>query len=225
MTTPHFVVPLADLEDGPRRVRWGITTDWLRRALEGTEATPKEDGWIEVELSLNGREVMVRGKAEVQLTMPCAVTLDPTDVEVRPDVFLLLSPAGSGPGGPRRGPARTGGPAASPGGRGKERGKSRPAERTHSEGRHDWTADPVLSPEDAGRDVYSGKEIVLDHFVREFILLELPMTPRRSSLPSTAVEATPLRPAEPGAHGEAPIDPRLAPLADIANRMRPAKKE
>ncbi len=35
-----------------------------------------------------------------------------------------------------------------------------------------------LTPEDLDRETYSGEEIALDGFVREFILLEVPMSPR-----------------------------------------------
>ncbi|HMR80646.1 MAG TPA: hypothetical protein PKD61_36300, partial [Polyangiaceae bacterium] len=54
---------------------------------------------------------------------------------------------------------------------------------------------------------------MLDPFVREFLLLDLPMVPVSSDLPTGAIPAIPRPPAE---SGEKPVDPRLAPLAAIA---------
>jgi hypothetical protein len=84
--------------------------------------------------------------------------------------------------------------------------------------------DLELSETAAARDTYDGEKIVLDEFVREFILLELPAYPRRSDLPSDA------RPAigPPSTETEAtsaPVDPRLLPLARIKSRLSEPKKE
>ncbi len=65
---------------------------------------------------------------------------------------------------------------------------------------------------------------MLDGFVREFLLLELPMTVRRSDLPSTDDPAIAPPSAEPGGAEPRPIDPRLAPLAAIASRLRQNKE-
>ena len=57
---------------------------------------------------------------------------------------------------------------------------------------------------------------------REFLLLEIPPYPRRSDLPS-AEESLSSRPLA-GPPGEAkPLDPRLAPLLGLANRLRSAR--
>ena len=77
-----------------------------------------------------------------------------------------------------------------------------------------------LSDGEAGRDTFSGDLVVLDDFVREFILLELPAYPRRSDLPSPGDAASAPAP-EPA--GIAAIDPRLRPLADIAQRLASKK--
>ncbi|HEY3496571.1 MAG TPA: hypothetical protein VGK73_17855, partial [Polyangiaceae bacterium] len=78
--------------------------------------------------------------------------------------------------------------------------------------------EPELSSEDAAEDVYQGEEIVLDEFLREFIVLEIPPYPRRSDLPS-AEESLSSRPlADPPE--EKPIDPRLLPLLGLRERLR-----
>jgi hypothetical protein len=87
-----------------------------------------------------------------------------------------------------------------------------------------WDRDPVLGREEASHDTYDGERVVLDDFVREFIMLELPMAPRRSDLPLEADAATTPAPQDPGAASGPPVDPRLAPLAEIASRLRKTKE-
>jgi hypothetical protein len=89
-----------------------------------------------------------------------------------------------------------------------------------------WEETPVLSEETAGQDTYDGHEIALDGFVREFLLLELPMFPRRSDLPTDGSAANPPLPAGSQAGGEKPLDPRLSPLAELKSRLeQKIKKE
>lgn len=239
MPNPIFVVPIADVERGTQSVAWDIPVSWLEDTLRDTDATPRgTPGHIEVELSKNGREVMVRGHATVDVTMPCVVTLDPLPFALHAEIFLLLEPAAGAPlprraGGTGRrriekkpaagaaGAAGTAGPAGSavPRLAISHRGRSKPVG-----GAEVWTADPELPTEDAAKDTYDGEKIVLDGFLREFILLELPMYPRRSDLPSDPTPASPPPSKETG-EAEAPVDPRLLPLAAIASRLREQKKE
>ena len=211
MTKPLFVLPAADLERGPRQVSWVIPEAWLRDALAESQATPKGDGKLELELSKNGREVMARGQAEVDVEMPCVITLDPLPFRLEPEIFLMLAPSASAKAAHR--PARERG-----GAKGEREG------RGHKKDANGWETDPELSPATAAQDTYDGEKIVLDEFLREFILLELPMYPRRSDLPSeeTAAIRAPSVVAEPSS---APVDPRLLPLAAIASRLRDQKKD
>jgi uncharacterized metal-binding protein YceD (DUF177 family) len=204
VSKPQFVVPLADLERGPRQVSWKIPEDWLRQALTDTEAEPRGDGELSVELTKNGRDVLVRGNAAAALTMPCARTLDPVAVNVRPEVFLMLSPAAPITPVVRRERAR--------------RAKARPAgvPSAKKQGRS-AVEDRTLSDKEAAVDTYAGDQVVLDEFVREFILLDLPMSPVREDLPSPSRLAIGSPSTQQGA---APIDPRLRPLAAIASRMK-----
>jgi uncharacterized metal-binding protein YceD (DUF177 family) len=82
-----------------------------------------------------------------------------------------------------------------------------------------------LSDEDAGKDTYDGHEVVLDDFVREFVILELPMFPRRSDLPIDQTAANPPLPAGSQPGGDKPLDPRLSPLAELKSRLEKIKKE
>jgi uncharacterized metal-binding protein YceD (DUF177 family) len=227
MSRPELVVPVADLERGPKHVEFSLSEAWLRRALEDTDASITAPGKLEVTVSKNGSEVLVRGTLAVDLTMPCVVTLDPVPVPVRTDILLMLSPQTPADGPAASGSARRRGPrppkgAAAPeapdpkAGRGKSLGKG--------DGR--WDDAPILSDEQAGRDTYDGHEIVLDQFTREFLVLELPMFPRRSDLPTEASAANPPLPADSRPGGEKPLDPRLSPLAELKSRLeQKIKKE
>ncbi len=206
VTTAHFVVPLADLDDGPKQIYWELSEDWLRHALEGSDAEPRGDGSMQLEVSKNGREILVRGSADIKLTMPCVRTLDPVELEIHPEIFLLLEQLPD-----ERVPRRQ---------RGKHpaRKKRNAEKKSSTAGSGKWADVPILSNEDAARDAFRGERVELDGFVREFILLELPMAPVRSDLHSAPDTAS----SPPSADQDAPehIDPRLAPLAAIASRMR-----
>src|SRR4051794_33928814 len=48
MSRPELVIPLADLERGPKRAEFILSEPWLRRALEGTDATIVAPGRVDV---------------------------------------------------------------------------------------------------------------------------------------------------------------------------------
>lgn len=225
MTQKAYVVPLRDLEDGPKTLRGAVTDAWLTEQLADTDASPagKDDGTLDVTLTKNGRDVLVRGRVTATIQVPCARTLDPAVYRVTPEVFLLLGPkaaAGSSEG------ARAGREAA----RG-TRPKAPSRDGTAREGRGaakgsgGWEEDGLLDSEDAARDTYTGDQVVLDEFLREFILLEIPMVPLREDLRKAPFEATPSPPGSPSAGESKPeeLDPRLSPL--IALKARLEQKE
>ncbi len=223
MSKALFVVPVADVERGPRTVSFTLDEAWLREALLGTEATPRRAGSATLELSKSGREIMVRGHAEAALSMPCVVTLDPIDVDLNPEIFLMLAPAPSEP-------------TAKSGRNGKKRsvagatGKDAPAEARGTPARkraakEDEEEGELLDDSTAARDTFEGSQIELDSFIREFLLLDLPMFPRRSDLPSSPGPAIGPRLVTPESDEQEPvIDPRLQPLAALRSRLRDTKE-
>jgi hypothetical protein len=209
---PSFVVRLADLERGTKEVTFTLSEGWLRHALSDAEAVPLAPGEATVELMKTGHLVVVRGEARVKITVPCVVTLDPVPLELRPEIFLELEREPE----PKRGRTAAKGDvhtknAAKPGA---------PAGRPNKRQKKD---EPELSSEEAARDTFKGEEIVLDDFFREFILLEIPPYPRRSDLPSPeeSISSRPL--ADPDVEAK-PLDPRLAPLLGLANRLKGSAK-
>ena len=218
VSKPLFVVPVADLERGPRSITWVLEEGWLRSVFDDSDAVPQGNGSLEVELSKNGREVMVRGHAKATVSMPCVVTLEPLSIELEPEVFLLLAPAPASLPPSRAGRA----PKAVQVSRGGRPPPGAPA-KPRKKSRDDDGPEHELSEADAARDTYDGEKVVLDEFVREFLLLELPMYPRRSDLPSERSPA--IAPPSSEEPSQAPVDPRLLPLAQIASRLRDQKKE
>lgn len=199
--------------------------DWLRHALAETEALPTASGELVLELTRSGRNVVVRGQARVQVTMPCSRTLDPVVLALAPEIFLMLSQELE-PEAPRGRRAGRGRRAERP-----AKGPRRKGSGGAREPRGGWAADPTLSDDEAARDTFLGEQIVLDPFVREFLLLELPMFPLRSDLPSDAPAAIAPASSEEPADSARPegakprsIDPRLAPLAEIASRLQSDKE-
>jgi uncharacterized metal-binding protein YceD (DUF177 family) len=231
MSRPELVVPVADLERGPKHVEFALSEAWLRRALEGTDASVTAPGKLDVTLSKNGTDVLVRGMVHADLTMPCVVTLDPVPVPVRTEILLMLSPKSGaaaegrepGTGGRRRATRPSKEKATEPATASADR-----AGRTkkHAKGEGHWDETPILDDETAGRDTFDGHEVVLDDFAREFLILELPMFPRRSDLPTDSPPANPPLPADSQVGGDKPLDPRLSPLAELKSRLeQKIKKE
>jgi uncharacterized metal-binding protein YceD (DUF177 family) len=218
-----FSVPLADLDRGEREIDEKIPHEWLRRALEGSEAEPRDEpGRLTVTVSKSGRDVMVRGVARAYVTMPCARTLDPVDFDLRADIFLMLAPSSGAAARPaHKASVAAKRPAA------KEAGPSSKKNEKAARDRRKREEDAALPEEEAARDTFEGDRVNLDPFVREFLLLELPMVPLREDLrseESPAIERPLVEPTLEGRQAQEAIDPRLAPLAAIASRLR-AKKE
>jgi uncharacterized metal-binding protein YceD (DUF177 family) len=221
VTKPQFSVPVADLDRGSRTVTFTLDEAWLRHALEGTDATPRGPGSATVELSKSGKDVMVRGQADVPVTMACVVTTDPLELDIRPEIFLMLAPATTDTSVKAAKLARA---AKKDRAAGKEPApEPRKASPRKARGAEDDEEGELLDDSTAARDVFDGSQIELDSFFREFLLLELPMFPRRSDLPLTegpAIGAPPVT-----SEGQEPtVDPRLQPLAALRSRLRESKE-
>jgi len=199
-----FSVPISDLERSDLRRTWEIPTQWLDWALQESEASSAgATGTLELYLKKQGREVLVKGHARATVTMPCARTLDPIPVGLDAEILLLLTQRATPAEPAAKAARRHRKPVAGAGGK--------PVEDDADDGTPEY-----LSAEQAARDEYSGEIVELDAFVREHLLLELPLFPVRSDLPFDSNAATNTPPDESGA---AP-DPRLAPLAALASQLQ-----
>lgn len=214
----HFIVRLADLERGKKHYEWELPLNWLQHCFENTDACPVKVGSLIFEATKTGHQVLIRGWARASVTMPCARTLEPVPVDLDAELFLVLHPAATAHEGakPSVSSATKKAPGADAAATAVTRSKRKPVARPEAE----------LSEDEAAEDCYHGDHIELDAFLREFLLLELPMMPVRSDLLSEsrpAIHPTPEAPIG----GESPtvVDPRLQPLAEIASRLRKTTKE
>lgn len=195
---PRYVVRVADLESGPQLIRAPIAPDWIDERLSDTEVrSTGEPGEISVNVTKNGTDLLIRGTLRVPIQVPCARTLDPAVYELKPEVFLLLTPAPHKRGSHAHGRHREG--------RTQTPETPKNAAKNKARGKGDWSADPELSGEDAASDTYSGEEVALDDFLREFILLEVPMVPVRMDLREGDFEASPALPENSKGLGPSPF--------------------
>ncbi|HEU4581078.1 MAG TPA: DUF177 domain-containing protein [Polyangiaceae bacterium] len=199
MQRAQFSVSIRDLERSDQHRQYELSPAWLDEALGESEArSDGSPGSFEVHLRKNGREVLVKGMARARVTMPCARTMEPVPVNLEAEILLLLSPRAPAPAGA-------------------------PAQRRARRGREDSEAtDEQLSAELAARDEYEGDHVELDGFIREHLLLELPLFPVKSDLPFEPAPATDPRPDEAE---EETVDPRLAPLAALAKQLQRTREE
>jgi uncharacterized protein len=223
-----FSVLVADLERSDRDLDEEIPVEWLAKAMEGTEARPRgTPGHLEVSVAKNGREVMVRGHARAAVTMPCARTLDPVDYDLDAEIFLLLAPGAPAHAGSGKAPKKAKEPkAGAPKAGGAKDKTPRAGSGSGKGGKKKDDEGAVLADDEAAHDTYDGEKVVLDPFVREFLVLELPMVPLREDLRSEAtpaIERPPER-VEAARSTRDGVDPRLAPLAAIASRLRDKKE-
>jgi uncharacterized protein len=91
--TREFAIPVRDLDAAGKPFRFPVRAAWVRGALEGTHvATVDTDGDLDLRLSKSGTDVVVRGRLQADLTVPCARCLEPAHVPVKEEVSILVVP-------------------------------------------------------------------------------------------------------------------------------------
>jgi uncharacterized protein len=177
--------PAVDIQLDGLEIDLELPTRWLDSALAEAEVQPREEGGhITGRLSRSGSDIVVRAKVKAAVQQPCARCLEPAEFDVRTELSLLLQPM------------------------------SRSELRSHHERRRTGSGSASNDDEyeftdaEAALDVYDGENVILDAFVREAILLEVPTFPLcRDSCPGLQA-AAPLAEIEQARA----FDPRLAPL-------------
>ncbi|NUQ75433.1 MAG: DUF177 domain-containing protein [Polyangiaceae bacterium] len=230
---PLVSISAKDIDTAGIKVDTDLPADWITRELSDTDAEAKAPGHLAARLSKTGNSIVVRGDVTAGVTMPCARCLTPATIDLKGELSLLLHPAPAAHGAAAAKAAR-GGAAPEKAGEGamwaraaaktipewgakaqasgEKAGKAAPGSGKGSKKAKE--AEYEFSAEEAEHDTYDGETVVLDDFIREALLLELPNFPLCS-------EACPgIRPAEP-APGALPsaaserVDPRLAPLGAL----------
>jgi uncharacterized protein len=204
-----------DIDNAGVAVDAELPVAWLDAELGDAQTTARGPGRLTARVSRSGNDMVVRGRVVVSVSTPCARCLDPAPVDVDTELALLLKPVAVPKG--KKGAARAvtanteraagkGAPAAPP---------SSPRRRGGRAGGGDLQEYEFSSIE-ADTDTFDGETVVLDPFVREAILLELP------NFPLCSEECAGIRaPAVPafGRSGGTPVDPRLAPLGALRAKL------
>jgi uncharacterized protein len=186
-----------------------LSAEWLTAILSDADVSASAPGHLTARLSRSGSEIIVRGWVKASVSTPCARCLRPAAVDVDAELSLMLRPAAK----VDLRPAARVDTAQHGHGRDHAAGQNGVAKK----GAKAKEPEYEFSAEEADTDTYDGETVVLDPFVREAILLEMPNFPLCS-------EACPgIGPA--ASEGEADvaaspaIDPRLAPLGALREKL------
>ncbi|WP_437841067.1 YceD family protein [Sorangium sp. So ce1153] len=211
----QFAVSANDIDISGLSLDVSVPTDWLNAELVDADVTGRAPGHLSARLSRTGNEIVVRGRVKAPVATPCARCLSPAPLDIDAELSLLLRPAPKaethGPGhrhrrddGGRNGAAK--------------------AEPKVKEAEYEFTA------EEADVDTYDGETVVLDPFIREAILLEMPNFPLCSEAcpgigPAASREdreggsSTPVGGAAEEDEAAPGLDPRLAPLSALREKL------
>ncbi len=176
----HLIeIPASDIEAAGIALEMALPSAWITTQCVDAEAEASTDGKLSARLSRSGRaDIVVRGVVTASVAVPCARCLKPTPFDVRGELSLMLKPnaallkpkATEAPGRTSKAAARA---ARREEPRAAKAEKSVPGEKSKAPRMPEYE----FSSEEAEHDDYDGEAIVLDPFVREAILLELPNFP------------------------------------------------
>jgi uncharacterized protein len=182
-----------------------LRTGWFEKHLADIEVRRSEaDGataLVQASLSASGRDVVVRGEVVADLEVPCARCLEPARLSIRAELSLLLEPA--------------------------SRSRLlRPASEAGSGSRGARAPEYEFSGSEADLDVFDADTVILDNFVREAILLEIPnfvlcsgSCPGISLARGDGIVGPDA--ISPELASDSEIDPRLAPLGAFLDQPDP----
>jgi uncharacterized protein len=204
---PLLVVPHSDIDVAGVGLEAELPPSWLDAQLEEASAVALGSGRVSARLSSSGRaDVVVRGEVEAKVRVPCARCLGPAELDLHGELSLLLQPrpglahehgGSSGRRAPRASSPKPGSAgqakasskgevaqassvASAPKARDSVRGASsakRGAGVRAAAAAKATLPEYEFSSEEAEVDEYDGERVVLDSFVREALLLELPSFP------------------------------------------------
>ena len=198
MINAHFVFSAQDIDAAGIAVSAPLPVEWLNAQFDEARAHVDKAGSMKGRLSRSGNDIVVRCKLAFHATIPCARCLEPAEVDVDSPLTLLL-----------RAVAKSRSPQASR--------IDRVAVAKRSEGRTPRNVGPdeyEFSAEEAEIDTYDGENVVLDPFIRETILLEMP------NFPLCSEDCPGIRPSDfPRRESAMNVDPRLSPLEALRRKF------
>ena len=94
MSEHEFPIPVSELDAGGKEYRFTVRPTWIRGQLEEHEASATErDGSVVVRASKSGHDVVVNGKLEAELSIPCARCTEPFKLPIKTDIAVLYAQA------------------------------------------------------------------------------------------------------------------------------------
>jgi uncharacterized protein len=209
---PLIAIPAQQIPVEGRPIDVALPAAWIDAALSDAHLEVGVGDWevrsvpagghLKGRVSSSGQEIVVRAAISAELTLACVRCLGPARIVIAGELSLLLKPAAIAK------------PTATTGGEGRDEATGK--------GKHpkDRSAEPEyeFNSEEAELDRYDGETVVLDPFVREAILLEIPQFPLCSE-GCTGIGADPADEPTPKAGAPARVDPRLAPLDALRARL------
>jgi uncharacterized protein len=201
----EFVLQIHDIDEAGKDYAFRISPQWLDASLaaDGLRSDPGHgEGALAVHAQKNGAEYLVHGTLSAHLLADCVRCLGEAKVPVQVVVASLYSRS--------------------------DGHDTRDARDTRKRGgAHDSPEEIELGDDDDDdlqRESFSGHQLVLDDLVREHLLLECPMqtlcSPDCAGIP---VPAHVLPPEDVFGPSEGGVDPRLAPLLRLRDKVPPKK--
>lgn len=214
---PEFALQVIDIDETGKDYSFELKQPWLEQSLAeaNLHADPKLDpGLIEVHVQKNGTEYLVEGRVRANLITECGRCLGVAKVPVDTRFATLYHRAAGGHG-------------ASHHGAGRHAAAHKDAVLKDGAGHAPIAeADDALDADDeVVREEFSGHEIVLDNLIREYLVLETPMQPLCSDACTGIAVPKHVRPPEEVFGSSASkVDPRLAPLLRLRDKVPPNKE-
>jgi uncharacterized protein len=207
----EFALQVQDIDENGKAYSFELTRPWLEETLAEANLhadVTAEPGVIEVHAQKNGTEYLVTGRVRVALTTECGRCLGIAKIPVDTRFATLFIRAAHQPG--KHSVSRHTGQGAA--------GKDPAPQHTASD-------DEPEETDELAREEFSGHEIVLDPLIREYLVLEAPMQPLCSEeCTGIAVPEHVRPPEEVFGTSDSKVDPRLAPLLRLRDKVPPNKE-
>jgi uncharacterized protein len=200
----ELVLHVPEIDEEGKDYAFPLSRVWLDATL--ADASLRADpafgeGSLRVHAQQNGTEYLVTGSLSAHLVTECGRCLGPAPFPVDVEFGTLFVHVG---GGSKSKPPK-------------------PPRPPKAKARTPIAEDDLDEEEDLQREEFTGHDIVLDDLVREHFVLEVPMQPLCS--PECQGIAVPehVRPPEAEFGSAEGVDPRLAPLKNLRDKVPPKR--
>lgn len=192
---PLLSISRKSLDEGPKEIRTALPAAWLAKSLQASaegDLSASRDGAVDLRLTPSGGDnFLLQGRVKATVDATCGRCLGPAHLAVDAEMTLVLVPEKAVAG---------------------RKPKGKPTKDSEGEFEFD--------PDEADVATYDGETVVLDDLVREAIVLELPISPLCSE-DCAGMRSDPSLSREVAERlDQAKIDPRLAPLAALRDKLK-----